>query len=104
MEPHFDLDIYNGSVVEFVDDGKQSRPFNGPWPVLVWVKAMDALDGYGWGRNRLEQLGKIVEHYAHDVGSGDETEAVLLSVKRAADLSALLDEFEYCDEVPNPLF
>lgn len=104
MEPLFDLDVCAGKIVRFIDDGRDTVPFDGPFPVRVWVLAMDALDGYGWGRFRLECLGNIVEHYPHDVGAGDETEAVLMEVSRLTDLRALVDEFQLCDEVPSPLY
>src|SRR4051812_19738815 len=104
MEPLFDLDLGDRGVIQFVDDGRSAKVFDGPWPVRVWITATDSRDGDGWGRSRIERLGTIVEDYEHDVGAGDETRAVLVEVTNAKALRRLMLEFQYEDRVPKPLY
>jgi hypothetical protein len=74
--------------------GREGEPeeqrYLGPWPLRVWFTAVDFLEGYGWGRSEFEEHAEVVEHYDHDVGNGDETQAVLGEVSSEETLVALV--------------
>jgi hypothetical protein len=99
------LFVHENEVWELANedtDDEVEQPYNGPWPVQSWFTSCDFDDGNGWRRPAFEKHGKVLEHFLHDVGSGDSTEAVLVEVATAADLVALVVEhrFELCDKQP----
>jgi len=97
MEPVFFLFEHEGHVLRSSEDGEQ--PFT-DFPCRVWFTACDFLNGNGWGWDFFEAHGTIIEDYPHDVGCGDETQAVLVEVPTEADFLALAAKHEVAESVP----
>ena len=95
-EPHYDLYLHEGTVLN-LETGEQ---YNGTWPVVVYFKACDFGDGNGWGRNFFETHGKVLNTHLYDVGSDDQTHAVLVEVPTETDLVALAAKHELFYEEP----
>ena len=95
---------HDGKVYQDVDTDDE-KEYDGPWPVVVLLKALDTGNGRGWGAAKVEKHGTVLHDYLHDVSHEDETYAVLVEVPTAKDLHALdRAGFEFCgDEVPDEL-
>lgn len=99
--PVFNLFPREGQVWRLNEDDTETRFTS--FPCAVWFKACDFLDGDGWGRTEFEAHGTILENYAHDVGCGDETEAVLVLLENEAGFLALAEKHEVAEKQPTPL-
>ena len=73
------------------------------YPVEVFLECVDTYSGNGWGRSFVEQHAEILNDFFWDVGSGHESQAVLVRVQSETDLLALLDVHELFEEEPEPL-
>ena len=103
MKTTFGLFVCERQAWQAETEDKEEQRYEGPWPVAVWLTALDALDGHGWGRSKLERHAEVLSHHLYDVGSGDQTEAVLAKVETEDALVSLQEAgFELWDGTEPP--
>lgn len=106
MKPNFDLFVYEDRLWELVDDTVHDcdleRPYSGTWPVVAWFTSTST-SADEWGRGDFEDHGVVLDHFPHDAGHDDFTEAVLMQVRNEADFLSLCQRFDYCETQPSRL-
>ncbi len=101
-DPVFGLFEFKDRVLRMDPETEEKSEFTG-FPCKVWFLAIDFQDGCGWNRPYFERDGEVLEHYLHDVGARDTTEAVLCRVNSAEAFCFLAKRVDVAEKVPTRL-